>query len=133
MFNRQQHQYQCYIYRFRMHTFLPYYYSIKGYCKDGFSYVLYINGGHPPWTLLGKVFHSIHIFSHSTLSLSVTSTVCPSLHRLMVFFPSFLLFSLLDFAMLSIHSTAYSSFFSISYVTFLLLFSLLVLFSFSKF
>lgn len=62
-----------------MHTFLPYYYSIKGYCKDGFAYVLYINGGniilsniqsiclfsyihiyyvlfnlgHPPWTLLG--------------------------------------------------------------------------------
>lgn len=48
-------------FRFRMHTFLPYYYSIKGYCKDGFSYVLYVNGGHPPWTLIGRVY-SIHSF-----------------------------------------------------------------------
>lgn len=38
-----------------MHQFLPYYYSIKGYCKDGFTYVLYINGGHPPWTLIGML------------------------------------------------------------------------------
>lgn len=37
-----------------MHTFLPYYYSIRGDCKDGFTYVTYINGGHPPWTLLGE-------------------------------------------------------------------------------
>nr|CAD7394421.1 unnamed protein product [Timema cristinae] len=36
---------------FRLHSFLPYYYSIKGKCKDGFTYVLYINGGHPPWGL----------------------------------------------------------------------------------
>ncbi|XP_065210926.1 N-alpha-acetyltransferase 60 [Planococcus citri] len=33
---------------FRLHTFLPYYYFIRGKCKDGFTYVLYINGGHPP-------------------------------------------------------------------------------------
>ncbi|XP_030750411.1 N-alpha-acetyltransferase 60 [Sitophilus oryzae] len=37
--------------KFRLHTFLPYYYSIKGKCKDGFMYVLYINDGHPPWSL----------------------------------------------------------------------------------
>lgn len=37
--------------KFRLHCFLPYYYSIKGRCKDGFTYVLYINGGHPPWTI----------------------------------------------------------------------------------
>nr|ADD38678.1 N-acetyltransferase 15 [Lepeophtheirus salmonis] len=36
---------------FRPHLFLPYYYAIKGKRKDGFTYVLYINGGHPPWTL----------------------------------------------------------------------------------
>ncbi|XP_019871357.1 N-alpha-acetyltransferase 60 isoform X1 [Aethina tumida] len=37
--------------KFKLHNFLPYYYSIKGKCKDGFMYVLYINGGHPPWTI----------------------------------------------------------------------------------
>lgn len=37
--------------KFRLHSFLPYYYSIKGRCKDGFMYVLYVNGGQPPWTL----------------------------------------------------------------------------------
>ncbi|XP_066257723.1 N-alpha-acetyltransferase 60 isoform X2 [Euwallacea similis] len=35
--------------KFKLHTFLPYYYSIKGRCKDGFMYVLYLNEGHPPW------------------------------------------------------------------------------------
>jgi ribosomal protein S18 acetylase RimI-like enzyme len=33
---------------FRLHSFLPYYYYIKGKCKDGFTYVLYVNGGHAP-------------------------------------------------------------------------------------
>lgn len=37
---------------FVRHTFLPYYYNIKGKPKDAFSYVRYVNGGHPPWTLL---------------------------------------------------------------------------------
>lgn len=37
---------------FRMHSFLPYYYCIRGNCKDGFTYVLYINGGHAPYSLL---------------------------------------------------------------------------------
>ena len=37
---------------FRMHTFLPYYYSIQGTPRDGYSYVLYVNGGQPPWTIL---------------------------------------------------------------------------------
>ncbi|XP_075224379.1 N-alpha-acetyltransferase 60 isoform X1 [Lycorma delicatula] len=43
--------------RFRLHSFLPYYYSIKGRCKDGFTYVLYINGGHPPWGVYDYVKH----------------------------------------------------------------------------
>ncbi|KAL0992557.1 hypothetical protein UPYG_G00094910 [Umbra pygmaea] len=47
---------------FRQHHYLPYYYSIRGVLKDGFTYVLYINGGHPPWTLLypapEPMFHS---------------------------------------------------------------------------
>ncbi len=34
---------------FRVHKFLPYYYSIGGRARDGFTYVLYLNGGHGPW------------------------------------------------------------------------------------
>lgn len=36
---------------FRQFRYLPLYYAIDGMHKDGFSYVLYINGGEPPWTL----------------------------------------------------------------------------------
>lgn len=36
---------------FVLHSFLPYYYSIRGKCKDGFTYVSYLNGGHSPWSL----------------------------------------------------------------------------------
>jgi hypothetical protein len=37
---------------FGAHSYLPYYYSIQGKPRDGYSYVLYINGGKPPWSLL---------------------------------------------------------------------------------
>uniref|UniRef100_A0A6M2DDW7 N-alpha-acetyltransferase 60 n=1 Tax=Xenopsylla cheopis TaxID=163159 RepID=A0A6M2DDW7_XENCH len=43
--------------RFRLHSFLPYYYSIRGRCKDGFTYVSYINGGHQPWGLYDYIKH----------------------------------------------------------------------------
>lgn len=43
--------------RFRVHKFLPYYYSIGGKAKDGFTYVLYVNGGHGPWGLQEYVNH----------------------------------------------------------------------------
>ena len=36
---------------FKQFRYLPLYYAIDGTHKDGFSYVLYINGGEPPWTL----------------------------------------------------------------------------------
>ncbi|KAJ7340152.1 N-alpha-acetyltransferase 60 [Desmophyllum pertusum] len=36
---------------FRQFRYLPLYYAIDGTHKDGYSYVLYINGGEPPWTL----------------------------------------------------------------------------------
>ncbi|XP_064613621.1 N-alpha-acetyltransferase 60-like [Liolophura sinensis] len=42
---------------FRPHSFLPYYYSIGGKPKDGYSYVLYLNGGQPPWSLLDYISH----------------------------------------------------------------------------
>ena len=37
---------------FSLHSYLPFYYSVHDVAKDGYSYVLYINGGHPPWTIL---------------------------------------------------------------------------------
>ncbi|XP_077591274.1 N-alpha-acetyltransferase 60 [Stigmatopora nigra] len=42
---------------FKQHHYLPYYYSIRGVLKDGFTYVLYINGGHPPWTIFDYIQH----------------------------------------------------------------------------
>ncbi|XP_029996242.1 N-alpha-acetyltransferase 60 [Sphaeramia orbicularis] len=54
---------------FRQHHYLPYYYSIRGVLKDGFTYVLYINGGHPPWT----IFDYIHHIGSTLASLSPCS------------------------------------------------------------
>lgn len=44
---------------FQMHSYLPYYYSIQGKHKDGYLYVLYLNGGHPPWTVLDYIKHGM--------------------------------------------------------------------------
>ncbi|XP_069123321.1 N-alpha-acetyltransferase 60-like [Argopecten irradians] len=38
--------------RFQAHSFLPYYYSIQGKPRDGYLYVLYVNGGKPPWSFI---------------------------------------------------------------------------------
>ncbi|XP_012943964.1 N-alpha-acetyltransferase 60 [Aplysia californica] len=43
--------------RFRRHLFLPYYYAIQGKARDGYSYVLYINGGQPPWSIFDYLSH----------------------------------------------------------------------------
>lgn len=37
---------------FRLRHFLPYYYAIEGSSRDGYCYVLYVNGGQPPWTII---------------------------------------------------------------------------------
>ncbi|XP_041362267.1 N-alpha-acetyltransferase 60-like [Gigantopelta aegis] len=42
---------------FTAHSFLPYYYSIQGKPRDGYSYVLYINGGQPPWSVFDYISH----------------------------------------------------------------------------
>lgn len=52
---------------FRQHHYLPYYYSIRGVLKDGFTYVLYINGGHPPWTILYPFLEAGKYFTYSLL------------------------------------------------------------------
>jgi hypothetical protein len=36
--------------KFRLFRYLPCYYAIQGRQKNGYLYVLYINGGKPPWT-----------------------------------------------------------------------------------
>ncbi|KAH9400725.1 N-alpha-acetyltransferase 60 [Tyrophagus putrescentiae] len=40
---------------FRRHRFLPLYYLINSAAADGYCYALYINGGRPPPTLLGRL------------------------------------------------------------------------------
>ncbi|EPQ16257.1 N-acetyltransferase 15 [Myotis brandtii] len=42
---------------FKQHHYLPYYYSIHGVLKDGFTFIFYINGGHPSWTILDYIQH----------------------------------------------------------------------------
>jgi len=46
---------------FRPHLFLPYYYAIGGRRRDGFTYVLYLNGGHPPWNIVDYMSHCCQI------------------------------------------------------------------------
>ncbi|XP_070580154.1 N-alpha-acetyltransferase 60-like [Ptychodera flava] len=42
---------------FKRHNYLPYYYSIQTQPKDGLSYVMYVNGGQPPWSLVDYIKH----------------------------------------------------------------------------
>ena len=52
---------------FHMHSFLPYYYSIQGTPRDGYSYVLYINGGQPPWTFIYPFIKHIFVVPRPSL------------------------------------------------------------------
>lgn len=51
--------------QFKLHTFLPHYYFINGKSKDGFTYVLYVNGGHPPWGLYDYMKHYCKVLAHA--------------------------------------------------------------------
>lgn len=42
---------------FKQHSFLPYYYSIHAAPHDAYCYVLYMNGGQPPWTFTDYMKH----------------------------------------------------------------------------
>lgn len=55
--------------QFRKHLYLPFYYSLHGKNCDGYSYVLYINGGYPPWTLLYP-FLSFIVFINDCFDLA---------------------------------------------------------------
>ncbi|CAF0839390.1 unnamed protein product [Didymodactylos carnosus] len=41
--------------QFQYRLYLPYYYSIRGQPYDGYCYVLYINGGQPPYSTLDYI------------------------------------------------------------------------------
>ncbi|CAG2100340.1 unnamed protein product, partial [Medioppia subpectinata] len=51
--------------QFKRHLFLPLYYSINSTARDGFSYVLYINGGRPQPTLL----YPFHYYNCTIISI----------------------------------------------------------------
>lgn len=60
---------------FRPHLFLPYYYAIGGRRRDGFTYVLYLNGGHPPWSLIDYMLHCCQVCICTLNPWSVTRLV----------------------------------------------------------
>ncbi|KAG7237461.1 hypothetical protein INR49_032328, partial [Caranx melampygus] len=66
---------------FRQHHYLPYYYSIRGVLKDGFTYVLYINGGHPPWTILYPFMEARKEHIGSTLASLSPCSIPQRLYR----------------------------------------------------
>ena len=71
--------------KFRQHLFLPYYYAIKGKTRDGYSYVLYINGGQAPWSLLDYVSHCSNTLAKlqpCTLPHHIYTAARSILHRL---------------------------------------------------
>ncbi|CAG2161933.1 unnamed protein product, partial [Oppiella nova] len=53
--------------QFKRHLFLPLYYSINSTARDGFSYVLYINGGRPQPTLLYPFHCMKHVYHMNEL------------------------------------------------------------------
>ena len=79
---------------FCAHSYLPYYYSINGKPRDGYSYVRYINGGRPPWSLLypfivemfDEFTHSYHL-SHNKQEgiLTLLHSERPKLYAILVF------------------------------------------------
>ncbi|XP_039485205.1 N-alpha-acetyltransferase 60 isoform X3 [Drosophila santomea] len=69
--------------RFTLHSFLPYYYNIRGKGKDGFTYVNYINGGHPPWTLLDHIKHYASKVRHTS---SLCAWVAGRVHQVVRWF-----------------------------------------------
>jgi len=48
---------------FRRHSYLPMYYGINGKKMDGFCYVLYVNGGEPPWRIKDFCTRMASLFS----------------------------------------------------------------------
>lgn len=63
---------------FQRHLYLPLYYSIEGSSRDGYSYVLYINNGRPPFNPFSSL-RSISCFSINlllSLFLPIYTWIC---------------------------------------------------------
>ena len=43
--------------------------SIEGRRRDGFTYVLYLNGGHPPWSLIDYAGHCLQATLYGIVTL----------------------------------------------------------------
>ena len=63
---------------FHRHNYLPYYYSIQGQPCDGFCYVLYINGGQPPWTLLYPLSLLVILINYAEMQGSLSQFALPT-------------------------------------------------------
>ena len=45
------------------------YFFLEGRRRDGFTYVLYLNGGHPPWSLLDYAGHCLQATFYGIITL----------------------------------------------------------------
>lgn len=72
--------------QFQRHLFLPLYYSIEGSSRDGYSYVLYINDGRPPFNPIYSIGNALHTISKFSINLFVSLFV--SIYTI-VYRPSF--------------------------------------------
>ena len=68
--------------QFKKFMYLPLYYTINGSAKDGYAYVLYINGGQPPWNVLSPFIdaandiYSLSLTVYYSISSTLSNTVC---------------------------------------------------------
>lgn len=63
---------------FHRHLFLPLYYSIEGSSRDGYSYVLYINNGRPPFNPITSIGNALQFLSR--FSINVIFSLCISIY-----------------------------------------------------
>lgn len=57
---------------FNRHLYLPLYYSIEGSSRDGYSYVLYINNGRPPFNPIYSIGNALQLISKFSINIFVS-------------------------------------------------------------
>lgn len=76
---------------FKRHLYLPLYYSIEGSSRDGYSYVLYINNGRPPFNPIYSIGNALQSISKFSINLIVSLFV--SIYTCVSYLSNFLWFS----------------------------------------